>query len=227
MKRSSLALAGLITTLTIGPACADDFMPAKQGATFVGATAAGAALGGPIGMLVGALGGVWYAEKIEDAAQFEATHEELQVSRQELVEVQHELVQARQTNEQYATLVMEQLQLEMLFRTGASELSDAGKQRLASLAGFLVDNPLINIQLDGYADPRGGQDYNLELSQRRVAHVASVLLTAGVDQQRIATHSYGASHTAATEGDYDGYAMERVVKIQLSPESGRGLAQAN
>lgn len=227
MKLPTLALAGLILTSTMTQAYADELMPAKQGATFLGATAAGAVLGGPVGLVLGALGGAWYAEQIEDAAQLQPAREELRDSRRELSDVRHDLLQARQANEQYATLVMEQLQLEMLFRTGHSELTDSGKQRLASLAGFLVDNPLINIQLDGYADPRGDEGYNQQLSQQRVEHVARVLLNAGISGGRIQSYSHGASQTAAPEGDYDAYALERVVKIQLSPETDQGIAQAN
>lgn len=227
MKLLSMGLAALIATAGVSPAQADELVHVTQGATFLGATAAGIALGGPVGMVLGALGGVWYAERLEDASQLAGTRQELQASEVQLANLQQELVETRATNEQYATLVMEQLQLEMLFKTGASELTDSGKRRLQSVAVFLVDNPLINIQLDGYADPRGGHEYNLALSEQRVTHVLQLLSAAGVEKTRIRTESHGAGDTRAAEGDYDAYALERVVKIQLRPDTAGGLARTN
>ena len=71
MKLTHLAITGLLATAFVLPAQADNLTAGKQGATFVGATAAGAALGGPVGMLVGAITGAWYAEQLEAAGQLE------------------------------------------------------------------------------------------------------------------------------------------------------------
>ena len=45
------------------------------------------------------------------------------------------------------------------------------------------------VELEGYADPKGPKDYNVELSQRRVEAVRRYLVQNGVEVSRI--HSIG------------------------------------
>jgi outer membrane protein OmpA-like peptidoglycan-associated protein len=195
--------------------------------TFLGATAAGVALGGPLGMLGGAALAAWFNDTMDTAATAEESREqlalaqtELQESRTDLSRTQRQLAEARETTRQYARLVLDQLELEMLFKTNATELTPAGQQRLASVAEFLVANPQIEVRLDGYADPRGDANYNQQLSLGRVHHVARALAEGGVDQARIESFSHGASQSSAPAGDYDAYALERAVKINLRPSPG-------
>jgi outer membrane protein OmpA-like peptidoglycan-associated protein len=233
-KLTTIALSGLMALATIHPAHADDWLPAKKGVSMIGATAAGVALGGPFGMIAGALAGVWMMETQDAAADADTSRDQLALKKMELRESHTEIVQlegalddARETSAQYAQLVLDQLQLEMLFKTNATELTPAGHMRLATLAAFLVANPQIDIRLDGYADPRGGHSYNQQLSLGRVNHVASALAQLGVNDQRIQGFSHGASESSAPNGDYDGYALERSVKINLSQPGATGIAQTD
>jgi outer membrane protein OmpA-like peptidoglycan-associated protein len=73
----------------------------------------------------------------------------------------------------------------------------------------------LQVKLDGYADPRGDADYNLSLSQQRVDSVAQALVAAGIEPSRIETFYHGAHASTASSGDYDAYALERKVRIQL------------
>jgi outer membrane protein OmpA-like peptidoglycan-associated protein len=231
MKVSSLALSGLLALATIHPAHADDLLEAKKGAAFVGATTVGVALGGPLGLLAGGLVTAWMHETMDEAAEAESaktelarTRTELTASGQALAQAEEELEIARESSEHYAQLVLDQLQLEMLFKTGETELTNTGQLRLAALAEFLVANPEIAIRLDGFADPRGGAIYNQQLSLGRVNHVAHLLEQSGVDSRRIASFSHGASLSTANSGDLDGYALERAVKIELTRGGARGVA---
>lgn len=223
MKVSSLALSGLLALATVHPAHADDWLEAKKGATFVGATTAGVVLGGPLGLLGGGLVAAWMHGTMDEAADAESAKRELASSRQALVRAEEQLAVAREASEHYAQLVLDQLQLEMLFKTGETELTNTGQLRLAALAEFLVDNPEVAIRLDGYADPRGGDTYNQQLSLGRVNHVAHLLEQQGVDPARIASFSHGASRSTAPDGDLDAYALERAVKIELSNGNARGI----
>jgi outer membrane protein OmpA-like peptidoglycan-associated protein len=231
MKLATLALSGLLAVVTIPPAHADDWLPAKKSATFLGATAAGVALGGPFGLVAGAVVGTWFTDKLDAADQVDESRDQLVTARMELRESRTDIAQleaalqdSRDTSAQYAQLVLDQLQLEMLFKTNATELTTTGQQRLARLAEFLVANPQIAIRLDGYADPRGDDSYNQQLSLGRVRHVAQALEDFGVDVARIESFSHGDSQSAAPEGDYDAYALERAVKINLSQQGSAGYA---
>ena len=241
MKALSIVVAGILATATLPPAHADELLPTKQGVTFLGSTAAGAALGGPIGLLAGAVVGAFFSESLETASTANENHEQLLVTRSKLeqaelrvqqsneymIALQEQLKLTQDASLQYAQLMLEQLELEMLFKTNQPELTVAGKQRLQTLASFLANNPDIAVRLDGYADPRGSESYNQQLSLARVSHVATALEELGVEPSRIESHSHGASQSAATDGDYDAYALERVVKINLSPNRAAGIAQTH
>ena len=84
MKALSIVVAGLLATATVPPAHADDLLPTKQGVTFLGSTAAGVALGGPIGLLAGAVVGAWFSENLEVAAESEDNRKLLANTRTEL-----------------------------------------------------------------------------------------------------------------------------------------------
>ena len=231
MKKTTIALSGLLALATLPPAHADDLLQAKKGITFAGAAAAGAALGGPIGLLGGGLVAAWMHVTMDEAAGAEAAREELAVTRGELADTEAQLAaasqaldSARETNAQYAQLVLDQLQLEMLFKTDETTLTNTGRMRLAALAEFLASNPQIAVRLDGYADPRGNEGYNEQLSLGRVNYVARILAEHGVDPARIESFSHGASRSTAPTGDYDAYALERAVKINLSQPTAAGIA---
>ena len=241
MKALSIVVAGVLATATLPPAHADDLLPTKQGVTFLGTTAAGVALGGPIGLLAGAVVGAWFSENLEVAAEsednrkllasarteLEQAGKRMQQSKRDMLALQQQLKVAQEASIQYAQLMLEQLELEMLFKTNQPELTAAGQSRLRTLARFLSNNPDIAVRLDGYADPRGSDSYNMQLSVARVSHVAQALADMGVDPARVDTFSHGDSQSLASEGDYDGYALERVVKINLSPNRSAGLAHTD
>ncbi len=236
MKIPTLILSALVATTFMHPARAgqpasSQFLPAKQGVTFVGSSLAGAALGGPLGLAAGALIGAWYGNQLEEAEAYDRANQQLTETRSQLAQsksqqlvLREELLIAQDESLHYAQLVLDQLELEMMFRTDQSELTGAGQKRLQSLATFLVDNPQISIRLDGYADPRGSTNYNEELALARVSHVARMLQQQGVDTSRIATYSHGSQQSTASSGDYDAYALERVVKINLQQEPNSAFA---
>lgn len=227
--KKALVLSTIIAATSVNLAHADDDRHvARKAGVFFGSAVAGAMLAGPIGMVVGAASGVWLDDKVEQADNLEQDLQQsalaLQNSRNNINRLQSQLAAAEDHSQRYAQLILEQLQLELLFKTGSSELSGAGKQRLAMLADFMAKNPELNLRLDGYADPSGDQQFNLALSEQRVNAVAEQLKLAGLAEQRITTYSHGASQSQAQPGDYQGYAMERVVRIQLNRGEEQALA---
>ncbi len=239
MKTTAIMLSGLLATAAINPAFAgasmeastDPGLDAKKAVSFVGATTAGVALAGPLGLLGGTLLAVWMHDTLDTAASAESSQRSLEVTQADLAvtktvlrSTEQSLAEARASSAEYAQLVLDQLQLEMLFKTGASELTNTGQMRLAALARFLKANPMIAIRLDGYADPRGNADFNKALSESRVGHVASLLSDYGVDTSRIQQYSHGDSQSVAATGDVDAYALERAVRIELTPSTKSGIA---
>nr|PZN22878.1 MAG: cell envelope biogenesis protein OmpA [Pseudomonadota bacterium] len=70
-----------------------------------------------------------------------------------------------------------------------------------------------SMRLVGHADPRGDEEYNRVLGQRRADNVKAAIVTAGMDGNRIATTSRGEDEATGT--DEAGWARDRRVEILL------------
>jgi outer membrane protein OmpA-like peptidoglycan-associated protein len=71
--------------------------------------------------------------------------------------------------------------LPMQFIYNEAELTDDGKHAVSLLLEYLKLKKLPSITLTGHADERGGPEYNLELSQRRLEAVVRDLRAGGYD----------------------------------------------
>lgn len=76
-------------------------------------------------------------------------------------------------------------------------LTEQGIERLSALAGYMKENPHVNIKVSGHCDERGSTEYNLALGHRRSESVRKFLLDAGVDKKRVAAVSFGEENPAA------------------------------
>ena len=159
--------------------------------------------------------------------ELESTQSALLARRAELDQMEVELAAVRKEQAQFAQMALDQLQLDMLFKTGASGLTPAGKERLKLLATFLKSNPGIHLNIEGFADPRGDEKANLALSRARAQQVADQLQRVGVSHNRMNVVALGESRSKAAQGDLDAYALERLVRIELVQEhTGRRVADA-
>lgn len=58
-------------------------------------------------------------------------------------------------------------------------------------AKYLISNPRLKVQIEGHADERGTNEYNLALGERRAKSTRKFLVDMGVGQERITILSYG------------------------------------
>jgi Outer membrane protein and related peptidoglycan-associated (lipo)proteins len=107
------------------------------------------------------------------------------------------------------------LAFQVLFMTGDDELTQQDLQRMDALAQYLSDNQKLQVRLDGYADPRGTDEYNNVLSNERALNVVNALQERGVAAERIEHFAHGANKSVASQGDIEGYALERRVRIEV------------
>ncbi len=73
--------------------------------------------------------------------------------------------------------------------------SDA-QPTLDELAGILVANPQIRIQLASHTDCRGGTSYNENLSQKRAQSAVNYLISKGIPEDRLTAKGYGENSLA-------------------------------
>ena len=70
-------------------------------------------------------------------------------------------------------------------------IRDDMKSILEKDAIWLKENPGVNIQIQGYCDERGSDEYNIALGERRAQSMKAYLINYGISQSRLSTISYG------------------------------------
>jgi peptidoglycan-associated lipoprotein len=96
------------------------------------------------------------------------------------------------------------------------ELLPADRDMLQQVAECLTRGPLKNAKVDlvGRTDPRGTDEYNLGLGNRRAYHIRSYLQRLGVPPDRLSPTTRG--ETEATGNDETGWQNDRRVDLQLA-----------
>jgi peptidoglycan-associated lipoprotein len=115
------------------------------------------------------------------------------------------------TTPSYATVatLFNQWVQPIYFDLDKAELSAEAKETLRKAAQWLTQGPnrSIAFRIEGNCDPRGTEEYNIGLGERRAQAAREFLVAAGVDAQRIQTVSYGEEKSSGTnEG---GWAKDR------------------
>ncbi len=80
----------------------------------------------------------------------------------------------------------------LYFDFDKSILKDRGTAQLDSIYTVLVEESIATIQISGYTDGRGTEEYNKILSDKRAKACADYLIQKGIDSTRITFESFGA-----------------------------------
>jgi outer membrane protein OmpA-like peptidoglycan-associated protein len=236
--RKTISAIMAISLVTLVPFAAQA-AASKQEKIGVGAGAVvGAAAGGPVGLIVGAAVGAYLGDNANRKnGEIESLSSELAASRSEVVQLEREmnrmdrnldtLSAELQRMQRYASpemvnLLQAGIAMDLLFRTDEAVLADTTGGRLHQLATTLAAMPGIRVQLDGYADERGDELYNQQLSEQRVNFIRDQLVIAGVDASRITAAAHGES--PAQDDTVDSYALERRVSLKLYTEDVTSVA---
>ena len=105
---------------------------------------------------------------------------------------------------------------DVLFDTGRAELKSGAQRSLAQVADFLEKNPERQVQVEGFTDSQGADEYNLQLSQRRADAVAEAIVQRGIDAQRVRAKGYGEEYPVATNNNAGSRQLNRRVEIVIS-----------
>ncbi|MDH3615427.1 MAG: DUF456 family protein [Gammaproteobacteria bacterium] len=182
----------------------------------------GAVAGGPVGFIFGAAIGAKLGDTIyRKNDRLDSLEGELDESRNTVANLEKDIdvlgVEIERLHDiarpELVSLMQAGIAMDLLFRTDEFALADTTGDRLAELAGTLASMPDIRIQLDGFADERGDDQYNYELSARRVEFVREQFIAAGVHPTRIDVSAHGES--VAQDDTADSFALERRVSVKL------------
>ena len=108
------------------------------------------------------------------------------------------------------------------FDFNKADLKDEGINELREVAKALKADPNAVLELQGFADARGTDRYNYQLTRERVDSVVRYLvMREGIDLRRIAAVGMGkVALTAGEKADKDGSAKSRRVEMRLlAPQS--------
>ena len=98
---------------------------------------------------------------------------------------------------------------DIYFNLDDSTLSDESRERLARNAELLRAQPQFMLTVEGHADERGTNEYNLALGERRANAVRDYLTSLGVDGGRMRTLSYGEERPVCTTSDEGCWSQNR------------------
>jgi len=105
---------------------------------------------------------------------------------------------------------------DVLFDTGKAQLKTGATRSIDQIAAFLKENPDRRVQVEGFTDSQGADDYNLELSQSRADSVAMAIIQRGVDAQRVRALGYGEGYPVASNDSAGSRQLNRRVEIIVS-----------
>ncbi len=83
-------------------------------------------------------------------------------------------------------------------------------------AAYLKDHPYVKVQIEGHADDRGTNNYNLALGERRAEAVRDYLISLGVEEDRMSVISYGEEKPTCFESSETCWQENRKVHFLVS-----------
>ena len=104
----------------------------------------------------------------------------------------------------------------VFFEQGSTRMIHGGERELLDLAHTMVEEPLIQIFIEGHTDNQGDFDENLRLSQQRVQTIIDYLIAQGVEAHRLSGKGYGSVRPIAGNQSEQGRRQNRRVSFILS-----------
>jgi len=157
-------------------------------------------------------------EAMNAQSQADAAKNQTAAAQAQLATAQQQLadLQAKQTDRGVVVTLGD-----VLFDTGQATLKPGANLALNRLSTFLSSNPQTKVLIEGHTDSRGGDDYNIGLSERRARAVATELQSRGISADQVQTLGRGKAYPVASNDTAEGRQQNRRVEIVFSDSSGR------
>jgi len=114
---------------------------------------------------------------------------------------------------------------DVLFDFNKYTLKPGTQISLAKVAGILEAYPGLRVQVEGYTDSVGSDEYNMKLSNDRAGAVRDFLVSQGVQPGNITAQGFGKSNPVADNSTAAGRAQNRRVNLVVSGDA-IGVAQS-
>lgn len=168
------------------------------------------------------------AQKQDAIAQKEAAEAEAEKARQAAAQADAEKSQLRaellsqlnsilQTNDSARGLIVNMS--DVLFDTGSFTLKPGSREAMAKISGVLLAHPGLTLQIEGYTDSVGSDEFNQELSEERAASVRDFLAQEGVPASSITVKGFGKAQPVASNDTAEGRQRNRRVEIVVNGDA--------
>jgi outer membrane protein OmpA-like peptidoglycan-associated protein len=105
---------------------------------------------------------------------------------------------------------------DVLFDTGKYTLRPVAREKLAKISGIVLAHPSLRLEVEGYTDSVGTDEYNMQLSENRANSVRDFLVGQGTSTSSIAARGFGESQPVATNDTAAGRQQNRRVELVVS-----------
>jgi outer membrane protein OmpA-like peptidoglycan-associated protein len=166
------------------------------------------------------------AEKAQaDAAQAEAEAEQARQNQQSAQQANQQAELARERLRQQLNQVLQTQDTarglivnmsDVLFDFNQYTLKPEAREKLAKVSGILLAYPDLTLQVEGYTDNIGSDDYNQKLSTERADSVRDYLVSQNVAANNVTAAGYGKSDPVADNSTAAGRSENRRVQLVVS-----------
>jgi len=108
---------------------------------------------------------------------------------------------------------------DVLFDTGKYTLKPTTQVSLAKVAGILEAYPGLKVQVEGFTDSVGSDEFNQTLSDKRAETVRDFLVAQGVAQNNITSQGFGKNNPVADNATSSGRQQNRRVNMVVSGDA--------
>ena len=105
---------------------------------------------------------------------------------------------------------------DVLFDFNKHTLKPEARERLARVSGIVLAYPDLKLQVEGYTDSIGSEEYNQTLSEKRAEAVRDYLVGSGVSMNNVAAQGMGKSDPVADNNTAAGRKLNRRVEMIVS-----------
>ena len=103
----------------------------------------------------------------------------------------------------------------IFFDFDRSDLKSVSFAELDNLVRYLNNNLSLQIEIGGYTDNQGNDDYNNKLSLERAKSVYTYLIEKGINASRLSYHGYGKNNPIASNDTEEGRAANRRTEFKI------------
>jgi outer membrane protein OmpA-like peptidoglycan-associated protein len=105
---------------------------------------------------------------------------------------------------------------DVLFDFNKYTLKPEARERLAKISGIVLAYPGLRLDIDGYTDSIGSEDYNQTLSEKRANSVRAYLISSGVLPDHVTAQGFGKADPVADNTTAEGRKLNRRVDMVVS-----------